>query len=274
MYLRKDHAEPSLVALRQLIRDNPLGQMTTAIAIDGFPLLQSSHIPFVLEVDDETSETDPGRLIAHMAKANPQAKAMHAAGVVAAGVEENSPGVFALDSEVLVTFTSDVQHYVTPQFYTETKPSTAKVVPTWNYATAHVRGRATLYVGGGPVGGARTHPETNEFLAYQLDALSDYSEKVIMGYDAKPWKVADAPAAYLDIMRRNIVGLRIDIDVLEGKFKMSQEMSEGDRAGVIGGFKGLGSEAGTAMAALVADKDAAVKAAKAAAKEASVKEES
>ncbi|CAK7268731.1 hypothetical protein SEPCBS57363_003238 [Sporothrix epigloea] len=129
MYLRKDHAELSLVALRQLIRDNPLGQMTTAVAVDGFPLLQSSHIPFLLEDDDETSETELGRLIAHMATANPQVKAMHAAGAAVAGVEPNSPGVFALEAEVLVTFTSDVQHYVTPQFYSETKPATAKSCP-------------------------------------------------------------------------------------------------------------------------------------------------
>lgn len=36
-----------------------------------------------------------------------------------------------LEEEVLVLFTSQVQHYVTPKFYTETKPVSGKVVPTW-----------------------------------------------------------------------------------------------------------------------------------------------
>ncbi|CAK7200112.1 hypothetical protein SEUCBS139899_002801 [Sporothrix eucalyptigena] len=260
MYQRNDHAETSLVALRKLIRANPLGQLTTAISVEGYPLIQSSHIPFVLEVDDEASETENGRLLGHMAKANPQIKAMHAS-------VGSQPGVFPIEQEVLVVFTSDVQSYVTPKFYTETKPATAKVVPTWNYATAHVRGKATLYVAGLPSTDGDSVDASGvsaaAFLNHQLDALSDYSERHIMGY-ASPWKVADAPAPYLDIMRRNIVGIRIDIDVLEGKYKMSQEMREGDRAGVINGFGNLKTDAGTAMAALVAEKDAATKAAKAA----------
>jgi hypothetical protein len=31
MYLNKNHAEPSLVALRRIIRENPLGILTTAV---------------------------------------------------------------------------------------------------------------------------------------------------------------------------------------------------------------------------------------------------
>lgn len=270
MYQRIDHAETSLPALRQLIRDNPLGLLTTAIPGDGFPLIQSSHIPFVLAVDDEASETELGRLQGHLAKANPQSKAMLAS--VEATVTE-TPGVGTLEQEVLVVFTSAVQHYVTPKFYVETKPATAKVVPTWNYATAQVRGRATIYYGAGPPASASTNAAANAFLATQLDALSDYAESVIMGYTGgagetgnrpTPWKVADAPDKYLDIMRQRIIGIEIAIDTLEGKFKMSQEMGEGDRTGVIQGFRAMGTERSEAMAALVGERDGKVKAAKAA----------
>lgn len=272
MYQRNDHAEPSLPALRQLIRDNPLGQLTTAITVDGFPLIQSSHIPWVVSVDDDASETEKGRLLGHMAKMNPQVKAMLAS---VEGKPSETPGVSTLEQEVLVVFTSAVQHYVTPKFYTETKPTTAKVVPTWNYATAHVRGKATIYYGAGPPSGATTNAAANTFLEKQLDLLSDYGEQVIMDYTGEgdrpvPWKVADAPAPYLDIMRKSIIGIEIEITELEGKYKMSQEMRAGDRKGVVAGFGKLGTETGTAMSAIVAEKDKAViaaKAAKAAAKE-------
>lgn len=266
MYQRNDHAETSLVALRQLIRDNPLGQLTTAITTDGFPLIQSTHIPWVVAVDDATSETEKGRLLGHMAKANPQVKAMLQS---VADKPTDTPGVGVLEQEVLVVFTSAVQHYVTPKFYTETKPTTAKVVPTWNYATAHVRGRATIYYGAGPPAASTTNAAANDFLGKQLDLLSDYSEQVIMDYTGdgdrpSPWKVADAPGPYLDIMRKSIIGIEIQITELEGKYKMSQELRAGDRAGVVQGFGKLGTDTGAAMSALVADKDRATTAAKAA----------
>jgi transcriptional regulator len=60
--------------------------------------------------------------------------------LVASGTSTNT-----LEQEVLVLFTATSHHYVTPKFYTETKPVTAKVVPTWNYSAVQGYGRATLY---------------------------------------------------------------------------------------------------------------------------------
>jgi transcriptional regulator len=50
------------------------------------------------------------------------------------------------------------------------------------------------------------------------------------------------------------VGIEIQIDRLEGKFKMSQEMGEGDRNGIINGFEHLGSEVGNDVAKLVKER--------------------
>ena len=50
---------------------------------------------------------------------------------------------------------------------------------------------------------------------------------------------------------KSIVGIEIVVDRLEGKFKMSQELKEGDRAGVIEGFKGMGGEVELKVAELV-----------------------
>src|SRR5262249_12442640 len=55
--------------------------------------------------------------------------------------------------------------------------------------------------------------------------------------EAKPWMLSDAPASYIDVMLRGIVGFRFAITRLEGKWKMSQNRDAKDRDGVA---KGLG----------------------------------
>lgn len=69
-----------------------------------------------------------------------------------------------------------------------------------------------------------------------------------------PWKVNDAPERYIELMKRAIVGIEIEITRLEGKVKMSQEMGKGDRAGVVKGFRNTGSELGREMARLVQER--------------------
>jgi len=250
MYLRGVHADATIATLRKLIHDNPLGILTTAIRSPTAPFIQSSHIPFVLDVEDEDSETELGVLRGHVARANPQSKAMIEA------VRSRSPpspaDVDVLEEEVLVLFNSTAQHYVTPKFYVETKPATGKVVPTWNYAAAQVYGRARIYWD-------HKSPDTIAFLSKQINDLSDYAEERIMdhvGTDARPcpWKVSDAPETYVNLLQKAIVGIEIKIERLEGKFKMSQELSAGDREGVIQGFKALGTEAGCHVSSLVKER--------------------
>ncbi|KAF2719059.1 negative transcriptional regulator [Polychaeton citri CBS 116435] len=249
MYLRAVHADATIVALRRLIRDNPLGVLTTAIQSDQYPLIQSSHIPFVLDVEDESSETELGILRGHLARANPQSKVM-AESLKAIGSATNN----VLEGEVQVLFTSPVHHYVTPKFYTSTKPDTGKVVPTWNYAAAQVYGKARVYFDPDSV-------ESGEFLAKQVNDLSQYAEENLMGYDGgngRPgaWKVSDAPEKYTALLRKAIIGIEIRIERLEGKFKMSQEMGLGDRDGVIKGFRSLGTSVGDDVAELVEQRGA------------------
>jgi transcriptional regulator len=60
-----------------------------------------------------------------------------------------------------------------------------------------------------------------------------------------PWAVDDAPVDYVQQMLRAIVGIRIPVTRLVGKWKVSQNRSEADRLGVA---HGLGADP---MAALV-----------------------
>lgn len=80
-----------------------------------------------------------------------------------------------LEQEVMVLFTAAPAHDVTPNFYTETKPSTGKVVPTWNYAAAQVYGKAKIYFDS-------KSDETSDFLGHQITDLTNHVETSIIGY--------------------------------------------------------------------------------------------
>ncbi|KAK7707403.1 hypothetical protein SLS57_009273 [Botryosphaeria dothidea] len=231
-----------LPTLRAFIRSNPLGILTTAIDSPAHPFLQSSHIPFLLDVLDDASETELGTLRGHMARANPQAKALMEH--LKASQTQDGPQVLARD--VMVLFNGPAHHYVTPRFYVETKPATGKVVPTWNYSAVQVYGRLTVYFDG-------KHPSTSDFLQKQVGELSQYAETQIMEYE-KAWKVEDAPTAYVDALKKAIIGIEIEITDMGGKWKMSQEMGVGDRQGVVDGFDALGTEEGKKIAETVKEK--------------------
>jgi transcriptional regulator len=54
---------------------------------------------------------------------------------------------------------------------------------------------------------------------------------------ATPWHVADAPAEYIKGQMRAIVGVELEIDRIEGKWKMSQNRPAADVDGVVEGLR-------------------------------------
>ncbi|GAP89345.2 putative transcriptional regulator [Rosellinia necatrix] len=247
MHFPAHHVEKAIPVLRKLVRDNPLGVLTTAIRSESAPFILSSHVPFLLDVKDENSPDELGVLRAHIARQNPQAKALIAAAQAGTRSEPN-----LLEEEVLVLFTSPIHHYVTPKYYTETKPTTGKVVPTWNYMAAQAYGRIKVHWD-------HKSEESVEFLSKQISDLSEFAESSIMGFtgkgdDPKSWKVTDAPDRYIELLQKAIIGIEIKLDRLEGKFKMSQEMSLGDRQGVAKGFANLGTETASAISQIVQER--------------------
>lgn len=85
-----------------------------------------------MDGDDEDSEAGLGRLRGHIARQNPQSKAIIEYLNAESSDVTSSPKTH-LEEDVLVIFNGPVHHYVTPKFYTETKPTSGKVVPTWDY---------------------------------------------------------------------------------------------------------------------------------------------
>jgi transcriptional regulator len=248
MYLRAVHAEQNITTLQQFIRANPLGIFTTAVESKMFPFLQSSHIPWVLDVDASRDETHLGVLRGHQARANPQAKAIIE--YLKSASENSNESVSdcqKLSRDVMVLFNGPAHHYVTPKFYRETKPATGKVVPTWNYSAVQVHGRATIFYDS-------KAPATHAFLDKQIRDLSQQSEVDIMRHKDKPWQVDDAPTSYVELLKKAIIGIEIEITDIGGKYKMSQEMGAGDQQGVIDGFEALGTDEGAEIAKTVREK--------------------
>lgn len=203
-------------------------------------------MPWVLDVEDEenTTEEPKARLRGHLARANPQTKALIEAATKASSNK--------IEEEVMILFNSPIHHYVTPKFYVETKPSTGKVVPTWDYSAVQVYGKATIFHDS-------SSPEHQAFLSKQIDDLSKQSEEQVFGYTGqngapKAWNVGEAPESYVGLLKKAIMGIEIEITGLAGKFKMSQELAGGDREGVIEGFKKLGTEEGDAIARTVKER--------------------
>ena len=123
--------------------------------------------------------------------------------------------------------------FISPSWY-PTKQETGAVVPTWNYIVVHAHGTVRVVEDAG-------------WLRAHVEALTNRHE----ASREAPWAVSDAPADYIQKMVGAIVGIEMPISRLIGKWKLSQNRSERDRAGVVDGLLREGSESGATMAGLV-----------------------
>jgi transcriptional regulator len=135
----------------------------------------------------------------HLARANPHWKYL---------AERN---------EVLMIFQGP-EGYITPNWY-PSKAEHAKVVPTWNYAIVHAHGRPEMM-------------QDKDWLRRHVAELTAQQERS----EVKPWALTDAPETFIEVMLRGIIGFRLTITRLEGKWKMSQNRDVKDRDGVVTGL--------------------------------------
>jgi transcriptional regulator len=113
MYLPRSFQEQDPQRLFAFMRRHSFATLVTVE--DGVPF--ASHLPILVEPGSEGTQ---GRLLAHMARANPQWRG------------------FSQDQDVLVIFQGP-HAYVSPSWYV-TEPN----VPTWNYTVVHAYGRPRL----------------------------------------------------------------------------------------------------------------------------------
>jgi len=112
--------------------------------------------------------------------------------------------------------------YITPNWYAS-KAEHGRVVPTWNYVTAHVYGELVIHDDAEWVGG----------LVRRLTAKHE-------AHQVRPWTPDDAPPAFVAGQLRAIVGVELRISRIEAKAKLSQNRPAADIDGVIAGTRDRG----------------------------------
>lgn len=172
LYVPDHFRQDDRAAQLALMRRHAFGTLISTAA-DGE--LFVSHVPFVTQ--DEGGQV---RVLGHVARANPQARALERA------------------TRTIAVFNGP-HAYVSPGWY-QNHPS----VPTWNYAVVHAHGRVRM------MDEAELH--------VLLMTLSAHYE----AGRTKPWRMGELPPAYVDSMLKHIVGFEIEVERLEGKFKLSQ----------------------------------------------------
>ena len=156
-------------------------------------------LPWLLDAGGPAGS--PGTLVGHVARANPLWRSA------------------SVGRPVLVVFQGP-QGYVSPSGYAS-KAEHGKVVPTWNYALVQARG--TL----------RAVDDPAQALAL-VTRLTQHHEAARL----RPWAVADAPEDYIASMLRAIVVVEVALSSLVGKYKLSQNRSAPDQAGVVASLQG------------------------------------
>ncbi len=163
----------------------------------------ASHLPFLLD------RTLPdGRLIGHMARANPQWQ--------------------QADGQDVLAIFSGPHAYVSPTWY-----ESDDVVPTWNYVAVHAYG--TLHA---------IHDEA---------ALLDILRRTVARYEKpqpRPWPF-DAGSEFACRMAQAVVGFRIDVRRIEGKWKLNQNHPQERRERVVQALRATGGHDAQAIAALM-----------------------
>ena len=155
----------------------------------------ANAIPFMLEAE----RGEFGTLVGHVARANPVWL---------------PPAAGQAVPEALVVFQGP-DGYISPSGY-PSKAEHGKVVPTWNYAVVQARGPLRVL----------DDAAATLALVTRLTAHHEATQR-------SPWAVADAPDDYIAAMLRAIVFIEIPLTSLIGKYKLSQNRSAADRAGVV-----------------------------------------
>jgi transcriptional regulator len=195
------HFAPDAALVDELLRNHGAADLVT-VTEQG---LAATMLPFIYVPPGDPRAGGPhGSLHGHLARNNDQWK-RRAAG-------ESLAIVRGPDA------------YITPGWYAS-KVEHGRVVPTWNYITAHVYGRLVVH----------DDPVWTEDLVRRLTAKHE-------AYREHPWSVDDAPRQFIEGQLRAIVGIELEITRIEAKAKLSQNRPAADVDGVIAGLRERGDQ--------------------------------
>jgi transcriptional regulator len=195
------HFTPDPALVDELLRNHGAADLVT-VTDQG---LVATMLPFVYVPPADSAAAGPhGSLHGHVARNNDQWKLAPAGEAMA--------------------IVRGPDAYISPGFYAS-KREHGRVVPTWNYVTAHVYGRFVVH----------DDPVWTEDLVRRLTAKHE-------AYRDHPWSVDDAPRAFIEGQLRAIVGIEVEITRIEAKAKLSQNRPAADVDGVIAGLRARGDK--------------------------------
>jgi len=174
----------------RIIEDNPLATLIMNTNTD----VEISHIPCHFANKNKTS------IMAHVSNHHPLAKEL-----------QQSPNA------VINLIFHGEDAYVSPNDVS-IENSQAQMVPTWNYAKVHITGSAVEV------------KDSNEKYNHMMQT-SDYFEyrerSPLPGQENnKYWAISDAPDTAIKHMLNAITVFTVQVDNLEGRFKLSQNKSK------------------------------------------------
>jgi transcriptional regulator len=187
-------------AVRDLLARHGAADLITLTA-DG---LLATMLPFAYDQDAGRQDSPWGALLGHVARNNDQWR---------------KP---AQGESLAIVRGPDA--YVSPSWYAA-KAEHGRVVPTWNYVTAHVYGELVVH----------DDPAWVEDVVRRLTAKHEAARTETAG-QAPAWSVDDAPRKFIEGQLRAIVGLELRITRIEAKAKLSQNRPVGDVAGIVAGL--------------------------------------
>lgn len=139
-----------------------------------------------------------------------------------------NPHARHLDGTTALAVFSGPHAYVSPTWY-----AAENVVPTWNYTAVHATGRVTL-----------VH-DPEPLLAIVRDSVAFYESAL-----PTPWTF-DGGSVFATRLLTQIVGFRIEIERLEGKFKLNQNHPPERRERVAAALQAQGDENAVGVADLM-----------------------
>ncbi|MBU2978241.1 FMN-binding negative transcriptional regulator [Alteromonas sp. C1M14] len=185
------------MACAALIKEAPLCHLTSLNSNGG---LSATSIPLVLDEHEKPGESL--MLLGHIAKRNPHT----------ADLKNGMPvlGVF-----------SGPNSYISPRWFKE-----RLTVPTWSFSSVHVHG--TLEIVNEPSQIRTILESTIEQLEFTVDGQQDDS--------SAHWSLKDADNELVNRLLTGIVGLKININSMEGIARTVQEKSDIDRESIADGL--------------------------------------
>jgi transcriptional regulator len=183
----------------KFIVDDPL-ELLTELARERAATLVSlgddGYLTTMLPLIVVPGRGEHGLLQGHVARANPHWRALEG------------------QAQAIVIF-HGADAYISPTWYPE-KQRNGKVVPTWNYSMVVVHGTITV------------HHEHDWKLANVRDLVVRHESQ-----RDEPWAVDDAPADYIDVQAKAVVGLEMAIERIDAKQKLTQNRSVEDFEGTL-----------------------------------------